>query len=685
MFLIKKKMKENVVKESEIKRKEKKEKKESKENELLLKKGKSKKKIKYSDIDILLLSDLDFYYKTGKYPFVLFTHILSTILITFIITAQNSNLNKLMQQTRAIEGSFYFHDGTDLPANQFKKNFYYTDYYTFSYNLVKIINNIYNINNTIDFDIHYINQEDIKLYAKFKKSTNIDKNIIKDYNGGYPEIFNITNSTINPIYEYFQNNMDVIKYYLTQVEEFNILLKYKYDRLDYGTCQIVNLNLIFDCSNIAYIKFYLKFEYDNCPLDINRIIKGFKEHFSILSLFLVITSLSEEFFIFKKIIKIIKIIFHIKDKLSKEKFLDNFKNEELFYKSGESKWDLIKSKDILNIFPKWIFIFVLTALLNTFGAISFLIEPFLTTLNRYLFGFGAFFSWICLIRYFQSYHQCNVIYSTLIKSISEYKFLFVTFIILMTGFCLVFICVNFHPGPFNNGLSETFISAFESTLGDITLYFSIFYDSPGLTLFLAFVGFILFRGHHIFHMMNVAQEKYQISNLETKKSWLQHSFDYKDYFNQQLNINGTEENDDNEDESKKDFIFDDAWMKAVLNIDGKNKLENVNFSNLKVEGLNTESIVKSLKKLRKNNRNKKISKEIYNEILEEEGNTDMEKLDGKNKQISRAFKNIEKMFYKIYLKVKKDMKSYNKEKFKEICRISIEQLEKIKQEITYGW
>ena len=255
----------------------------------------------------------------------------------------------------------------------------------------------------------------------------------------------------------------------------------------------------------------------------------------------------------------------------------------------------------------------------------------------------------------------------------------------MTAFCLLFMCINYYPGPYINGLSDTFILAFDSTLGDITIWFSTFYQNPAITLFLTFVTYVLFRGHHIFHMMNVAQEMYQISNLEAKKSWLDNSFDYKDYFNQQLNINENNENDDNEDESKKDFIFDDAWMKAVLNIDGKNKLENVNFSNLKVEGLNTESMVKSLKKLRKNNRNKKISKEIFNEILEEEGNTDMEILDGKNKQISRAFKNIEKMFYKIYLKVKKDMKSYNKEKFKEICRISIVQLENIKQEIISGW
>ena len=81
----------------------------------------------------------------------------------------------------------------------------------------------------------------------------------------------------------------------------------------------------------------------------------------------------------------------------------------------------------------------------------------------------------------------------------------------------------------------------------------------------------------------------------------------------------------------------------------------------------------------------KISKEIYKEILEEEGKPEMDKLDGKNKQIARAFKNIEKMFYKIYIKVREDMNYKNKEQFKEICQQSKEKLEIFKKEILNNW
>ena len=659
------------------------------EDDLLIIKKESKNYGNYDYRDILLLNDLDFFYKTGKIPFVFFTHVLCTFLVTLMLLTQNENLNKLMQQTRAVQASFYLHEDTDIPDYDFPKKYFYTKYETFSESLVNIINNIYDINKTIDFDIYFENLDDIKMYTKFRMSSNINNKSFSDYNGAFPYVFNITKDT-DPIKEFFNNETEIIKYFLTQVEELNILLKYKYDRLNYGACQIINLNLIFDCSHISYIKFYPKFEYDNCPFDFNLIKKGFNDSFSFLSLILIFSSICEEIFVLKKILSIIKIVYYIKENLSKENFLDNFTNEQLFFRTGESKWDLIKNKDIFSLFPKWLFMFVLTGILNTLGGTSFLFHPFLTHLNRIIFGFGAFCSWISFAYYFHSNHKYNLFYRTLFKSMNEYKFLFTTFIILFTGFCLLNMCVNYHSGPYYNGFQGTFATAFAATLGDIliNIWYSTFIDNPILTLILGFIMFIVFLGNHFRVMFNVTQEMFQIANLETKKSWLDNSFDFKDYLNQQFNINELEEKEGSTssgEKNKKDFVFDDAWMRAVLNLDDMNKLESIDLNNLKVKGLSTEAIVNSLKKLRKNNRNKKISKEIYKEILEEEGNTEMEKLDGKNKQISRAFKNIEKIYYKMYLQVKDDMNFHNKEKFKEICQQSIEKLEELKQEISYGW
>ena len=649
------------------------------ENDLLLIKMDSKKIKRYDYRDILLLNDLDLFYKTGQIPYVFFSHLLCTVLVTLIILTQNQNLNKLMQQARAIQSSFYLNEDTNTPTLDYPRNYFYTKLDTFSDNLMKLINNIYNINSTIDFYVNFENNDNIKMYTKFRRNSGCNE-------GGCPNFFDIHKDE-NPLEKYFDGDYTKIRTFLSKVDELSIQLKYKYDRLDYGACQLINLNLVFDTSRISFIKYQPKFEYTNCEVSFNTIKSGLKESFSIFSLILIISAVVEEFFILKKILSIVKIVFYLKENLSKEDILEDFSNEQLFLRTGETKWDLITNKDIFSLFPQWLFLFVLTGILNTIGGISFLFVPFLNELNRIIFGFGAFFSWISFAYYFHSDKKYNLFYRTLFKSMYEYKFLLVTFIILFTGFCLLNLNIYCHSDKYYDGFQGTFVTVFAATLGDILIdiWYSTFIHNPIITLFLGFVMFVVFMGNHIRVMFTVTQESFQLANLETKKSWLDKNFDYKDYLNQQFNINNMDEGEGSTSSSsgeknKKDFIIDDAWMRAVLNLDDMNKLETIDLNNLKVKGLNIEAVVKYLKKLRKDNRNKKISKEIYREILEEDGNTEMEKLDGKNKQIGRAFKNIEKMFYKMYIHTKQGNND-NKEKLIEICKQSLEKLAVFKEEV----
>ena len=210
------------------------------EDDLLIIKKESKNYGNYDYRDILLLNDLDFFYKTGKIPFVFFTHVLCTFLVTLMLLTQNENLNKLMQQTRAVQASFYLHEDTDIPDYDFPKKYFYTKYETFSESLVNIINNIYDINKTIDFDIYFENLDDIKMYTKFRMSSNINNKSFSDYNGTFPYVFNITKDT-DPIKEFFNNETEIIKYFLTQVEELNIFsIALIYPTLNF----IQNLNTI---------------------------------------------------------------------------------------------------------------------------------------------------------------------------------------------------------------------------------------------------------------------------------------------------------------------------------------------------------------------------------------------------------------------------------------------------------
>ena len=128
------------------------------ENDLLLIKMDSKRIKRYDYRDILLLNDLDLFYKTGQIPYVFFSHLLCTVLVTLIILTQNENLNKLMQQARAIQSSFYLNEDTNTPTLDYPRNYFYTKLDTFSENLMKLINNIYNINSTIDFYVNFENR-----------------------------------------------------------------------------------------------------------------------------------------------------------------------------------------------------------------------------------------------------------------------------------------------------------------------------------------------------------------------------------------------------------------------------------------------------------------------------------------------------------------------------------------------
>ena len=87
---------------------------------------------------------------------------------------------------------------------------------------------------------------------------------------------------------------------------------------------------------------------------------------------LFIADIFEVVFILKKILAIIKIVFYIKENLS-QNFLDNLNKKEVFFMTGENKWDLIKNKNIMTLFPKWLFLFVIIGLINTLGGISFVI------------------------------------------------------------------------------------------------------------------------------------------------------------------------------------------------------------------------------------------------------------------------------------------------------------------------
>ena len=177
-------------------------------------------------------------------------------------------------------------------------------------------------------------------------------------------------------------------------------------------------------------------------------------------------------------------------------------------------------------------------------------------------------------------------------------------------------------------------------------------------------------------MFTMTQESFQIANLENNRSWLDNKFDFRDYLKQEFNYdNRNEEKEKNKDD--KNFVVDDVWMRAIINKDDSNKLENIDFSKLKVKGYNVEAIINYLKDIRNLAKRKKLSKMMFEEILYDEDKSDIIKIANKNDEIKSIFGNLNHIFDKI-----KKISKMDDEKLhgvlREICENNLETLGEIK-------
>jgi hypothetical protein len=174
----------------------------------------------------------------------------------------------------------------------------------------------------------------------------------------------------------------------------------------------------------------------------------------------------------------------------------------------------------------------------------------------------------------------------------------------------------------------------------------------------------------------MTQESFQIANLENNRSWLDNKFDFRDYLKQEFNYdNRNEEKEKNKDD--KNFVVDDVWMRAIINKDDSNKLENIDFSKLKVKGYNVEAIINYLKDIRNLAKRKKLSKMMYEEILYDEDKSDIIKIANKNDEIKSIFGNLNHIFDKIK-KISKMDDDQLHGVIREICENNLETLREIK-------
>ena len=649
--------------------------------------------------DEILLNDLELYYKNGTFPSVFFLHIACALLTTFIIISESYHLNNLMQHTRIIQSVFYFHQETNDPSYDYPRTYYFTKIEDLNEHFQNEIYSIFHINDTLPYSITYKNSSNLKLQISYKRQYQ------KEIKRKYPHSFDLYNDTSNPIFEYFGEDKKGLRDFLSKTKELSIQLVYDYNRLHFGVCQEVTVDLHYDTSRSAYITFEPLFSYRDCEnygenSSASSIIKtGFEKSNSYLDLVLVILAMAETYMIILKISSIMKIVLYIKNNLQLIDFFEDFSNEDIYLYTGRNKWDLITKKDIFSLFPLWLVLFLLGSVCQIAGGFMYLITPFLNTFNQMFFGFSAICSWISIGYYFQRHRNYFVFYNTLFKSMKEYKNLFITFLFLFTGFVLFNIIFFNYSDRWYDGFHGGFLTLFAATLGDllIDIWSATLFVDPLKTMFFGFVLYVLFIGNHLRVMFTMTQESFQVANLENKQSWLENKFDFVDYINQEFNVHQEEDN--------HDFVIDDIWMRAIVNQDDINRLLNVNLDKLKIKGFNVEQIKRYLQKFKSKEQKKKRSKGIFSEIINSGGGVsenhnikdslsyDSIVFSGKNKEIENLFSNIGIIFDKLRGNIKpilmiegeKSMITENNS-FNNIigntCEETLKRLKKMKKELN---
>ena len=634
---------------------------------------------KYDELkDNLILNDLEIFYKTGKLPYIFFFHILSTLIITVIILKTDKNSNNLMQQARSIQSAFYFFHETNDPNDNYPRTYYFTTLPNLMEHIEQLINTTFNINEKLAYNINYKNESNLKIQFTYRKNV---QHLNNKTNESLPYSIEILNNKTNPIKEYFNYNYTKIRTFLSLTKEISIELKYEYDRLTDDVCQEVSIILSYDTSRIAKIGFTPLFYFDNCPNKLTTkdvIKKGFTNSNSFLCIILIIFSICQIITLSHKFLLIFKIILYIQKKIKNIDLLEKLSIENIYASSGNDLWDVISIKDVLSLFPKFLIFILISSIFNFLGGMSYIIIPFLNNINQLLFGFSSIISYISIAYYFQSDKNYYLFYNTLSKSTKEYKGLLITFMLLFSGFTLLHIIIFCNSDKWYDGFQGGFLTLFAATLGDLLLniWSSTLEAHPIITLILGFTLFVVFLGNHIRVMFTMTQESFQIANLENNRSWLDNKFDFRDYLKQEFNYdNRNEEKEKNKDD--KNFVVDDVWMRAIINKDDSNKLENIDFSKLKVKGYNVEAIINYLKDIRNLAKRKKLSKMMFEEILYDEDKSDIIKIANKNDEIKSIFGNLNHIFDKI-----KKISKMDDEKLhgviREICENNLETLGEIK-------
>ena len=571
-------------------------------------------------------NDLEQFRKFGTIPSLFITHIVLLVISTYIIFVHSETLDDLVYHNRAIQSTFFFHQDTAAPSKEYKKKGYISTLPQFLSHLDYLIYRIYNINETLTFNVAFDTSSPFKI--------NVER---MDYNEKKMESFNFTgiikNENHNPVRDI--GNMTTIRRWLGTIE--NIVIELNYNcTIGLHYYQVVTLELKYNFFDRGIITYDVNLLYS---------LQGFMLDFNLkdINILLIIAQIAlaicEIVIIMRKVYYNLKVLMLIKNKLSsKEQSINRFSIGNVINEGDEdddflndvdkstltkkkSKWSKLKLKDKLGFIPKWYILFILGDLFHLMSGITFLSSNAFTPQNIVFFGFSSLFSWISCGYYFQGHFKYDYIYDTLQYSIGIYSKLLIVFATLFSGFALTHLTLFPSSEHWFNGGYNTFETLAAEVFGDsyLLVWSSTIEKFPLRTVLLALAIYVIFTGCHLRVMFVMTEEAFQHVLLKKKFDWnKKQKISVEDYIDHEIALN-EEEDEANGD---KNYFMDDIWIKAIVEKDDVNQILKFDPNKINANLYNVEQIKaffnKKAKKIKKRNLSTNIINEIFNYDFEKD-------------------------------------------------------------------
>ena len=691
--------------------------------------------------ELLFTNDLQLALKYKHFPYLFITHISLLLISTIVILYNSTELDELAYHNRAIQSTFFFHEDTRDPSQDYKKTTYITNLPQLISHLDQVMYQIYNINSTLIFNVS----------LSWEHKINVE----------YRNYSNKLNLTIKDQYDNPLKNEEIIpdpKEFLQKIKTLSIELQYN-SQIGKND-EIVTLELKYDMTGRGLVIYTVNILYSLLKF------KGLQlnEYKSLLPLMQFVLAVIEILLLTKKVyfnLKQLMVVKHVlklehRDKKTKRRemellgkdvynsfgsgplnpaydnssasnYLNSFsrpdmKETELLKKeesddsssSGEemfkinphkkkSKWNKLRFIDKLHFIPTWFIFFYAGALFQIMSSITYLSNGSFTPQNTVFFGFSALFSYISLGYYFQDGHQFSYVYDIFHYAKGNYGSLLVIFFTLFIGFALTHITMFPSSELYFNGSFNAFQTVAAEVFADsyLIIWSSTYEQYKIRTVLYSTIMFIIFTGCHLRTMFVMTEEAFQhnefaynSSNSKKEENKRRKKITVSDFINREIKLH--EEEEEKEDNNEDEFFMDDIWINAIVSKDDEDQINQFNEKLMKVSKFyNQEQLMNYFYQKSKKTKRKERSKQTISEIVDYDFDNDEYCIkEGQGKTETTLIYEAHKRIKEIVVKVKRSIDdvcklgegiqpdiSKENTKVKEVLQDFTKQLDKIKEKL----